>query len=290
MALTTPHSTLKGIYATMWTQTASQILPHASHHFWNSTTITWPQKIQTLKARWGRLWNKKLAYRWHMQYGTDPLPATNDLCPICRASPDGASHILAGCSQFKGHYISRHDKAVKLICKGISKGQLGGHTLVLDAGADTLPAGATKRMPTEMRPPHVAPRAWRKLRPDIALIHPSYLQPGAPPTPAHPIHLVEIGYCSDTNHHVKFISKNKQHATLRDLLKAQGYKVEVTVITLGTTGTIPKHAYQALNDLGMEHLDVLALLNKLNTHSVKYLGHIIAERRNRDHGLSADHG
>jgi hypothetical protein len=139
----------------MWLKTYPQILPQASNHFWATPTIPWSLKMQVHRARWGKLWNKKLAYRWKMPYATNPHPPTNDHCPICRKTQDGASHILAGCPAFLGHYISRHDAAVKAIWKSISRGLLGGFITVMDAGtAANLPKGAAKKLPTALCPPH----------------------------------------------------------------------------------------------------------------------------------------
>jgi len=224
----------------MWLKTFPQILPQVSNHFWTTPTIPWSLKMQVHRARWGKLWNKKLAYRWKMPYATNPHPPTNDHCPICRGTQDGASHILAGCPAFKAHYISRHDTAVKTIWKSISRGALGGYTTVLDAGtAANLPKGATKNLPTALCPPTMKTEEWSKLRPDIAMIHPAVLEEGPTASLSHPIQIVEVGYCSDTSHETKYAQKQAQHARLVTVLRTQGYKVDLTVITLGTTGTIP---------------------------------------------------
>jgi len=290
MLMHTAHSNIKGIYATNWLNVLPTLLP-VSHHFWSVTTIPWNLKLQTHKARWGRLWNKKLAYRWGKPYGTCPTPATSDMCPICRETQDGASHILAGCKAFKGHYIARHDKAVQLIGKGVSKGSLGGHKLVMDAGAEAkLPPGVSKQLPQQLRPPHLTPLQWTKYRPDLAIIPQQYLLPGAIPDGFHPIHLVEVGYCSDTRHETKAAHKREQHAALINLLKQQGYKVDLTTITLGTTGTIPTHTYSDLVDLGMDNTSVDRLLIKLHINSINYLGHIVKERRQRESKTPHDHG
>jgi len=282
LSLHAPLKYLTGTYATIWLQTFPQILPQVSNHFWATPTVPWSLKMQVHRARWGRLWNKKLAYRWKLPYATSTHPPTNDHCPICRTAQDGASHILAGCSAFLGHYISRHDAAVKIIWKSISQGLLGGYTAVMDAGTTAdLPNGVTKTMPSALCPPNIQPAEWAKFRPDIALIHPSILREGPEASLTHPIHLVEVGYCSDTNHEVKHTQKQAQHARLLTLLKDQGYKADLTIITLGTTSTIPISAFSNLESLGLDHHTVDTLLHRLHRLAVKHLGHILFERRRR---------
>ena len=241
--------------------------------------------MQVHRARWGRLWNNKLAYRWKMPYATNPQPPPNDHCPICRSgAQDGASHILAGCPAFLGHYISRDDAAVRAIWKSISSGLLGGYTTVLDAGsAANLPTGVTKTLPTALCPTTIQPSEWAKFRPDIALIHPSVLlQEGTSASHSYPIQLVEVGYCSDTCHTTKYVQKQAQHAHLLDVLRAQGYKVDLTVLTLGTTGTIPTITYSNLESLGLDSHAVDNLIRRLHTLAITHLGHIIFERRRRE--------
>ena len=93
---------------------------------------------------------------------------------------------------------------------------------------------------------------------------------------------MEVGYCSDTSHEVKYAQKQAQHARLVTVLRTQGYKVDLTVITLGTTGTIPTTTFQDLEGLGIDHDHVVTLLQKLHMIAVKSLGHIIFERRRRE--------
>ena len=128
------------------------------------------------------------------------------------------------------------------------------------------------------------------MRPDIAFVHPQYLQAGATPSPAHPIKLVEVGYCSDTKHDIKAAEKREQHKTLMTLLRNQGYKVELYTITLGTTGTLPATTPMDLSELGLDPDTIDTLLHKLHLHSIKHLGYIVAERRRRENLPQTDHG
>ena len=163
---------MKGVYSELWERQTPTLLP-VNHRFWNSATIPWWQKIQLHKARWGRLWNKKLAYRWKMPYAQDPHPPPDDTCPICHSHRDGASHILAECPAFKGAYINRHNEAVRKIYEAISKGDKGGLVVCMDAGPEAaLPQGLSSRPPMWLKPQHIPDSKWNKLRPDILLADP----------------------------------------------------------------------------------------------------------------------
>ena len=83
-------------------------------------------------------------------------------------------------------------------------------------------------------------------------------------------------------HTIKQTQKQAQHALLLSMLKAQGYKVILTVFTLGTTGTIPTSTFQDLEGLGLEYDAVAALIQKLHLLAITHCGHIIYERRRRE--------
>ena len=140
----------------------------------------------------------------------------------------------------------------------------------------------TKTLPPALCPPTTQPSEWAKFRPDIALIHPTVLQEGPNASLAYPIQLVEVGYCSDTSHTVKYAQKQAQHAHLLAVLRAQGYKVDLTVLTLGTTGTIPTTTPSDLEGLGIDSHEVSTLLHRLHLIAITHLGHIVFERRRRE--------
>ena len=157
---------------------------------------------------------------------------------------------------------------------------------MLDAGtAANLPKGVTKTLPPALCPPTMKSADWAKYRPDIALVHPNVLVDGPAASLTHPIQLVEVGYCSDTRHDVKHVQKQAQHARLLNVLRAQGYKVDLTVVTLGTTGTIPTATFQDLESLGLDYDAVVTLLQKLHLLAIQHFGHIIYERRRRENLL-----
>ena len=272
-----------GMYADIWDTQLQTLHKEASSQYWTSSTLTWPQKLNLLRARWGHLWNRKLAYRYRRPYAGSAGPAATDRCPLCKSDRDGASHMLAGCRHhdMRAAYIKRHDHAVKLIQKSISKGQLGGAYTVMDAGKATdLPDSVqSKRLPESLRPATIALEAWRKMRPDILII-PSLKTCEMPdPMTRYNITLVEVGYCSDTNHNVKLREKQQQHAELVAGLRLAGHTVTMHPLTLGTTGTIHQNLRAALHALGVEKEAQTKVTNKLHQHATASASGIIAMRR-----------
>jgi len=119
--------------------------------FFTSSNITFTEKKNTLKARYGVLWNKKIAYRHRTGYIEGQGIARDTHCPFGKDA-DAIGHILGSCthSEVKKVYISRHDKAVRLIMKEIQNGSLGNFFCTADVGTavamEELGAGS-KRLP-----------------------------------------------------------------------------------------------------------------------------------------------
>jgi hypothetical protein len=210
-----------------------------------------------------------------MSYANNPHPATSPNCPICHTCEDGAGHILAGCPHkiFKGLYIKRHDEAVRLIHKTVSKGAFGSHSMVMDAGkTEDLPRGVIgKKLPPWLRPSSISQADWKKMRPDLAILPVSRT--------SKEIWLLELGYCSDTNHLTKYISKHEQHIRLVDCLKQAGYKVHYSIITIGTTGTIPTTFLNSMTEFGLDRLQALKLADKIHAHTIVSFQAILQCRR-----------
>ena len=133
-----------------------------------------------------------------------------------------------------------------------------------------------KRFPDWLRPPHVPLTDWHKMRPDLAILP----DRDAPDKPADKtIWLLELGYCSDTNQATKFIDKQAQHAKLVGYLKGAGYNVHFEILTLGTTGTIPKSFLPTLRTLGVDSLKAIKLADKLHAHTIACFKTILQSRR-----------
>jgi hypothetical protein len=175
-------------------------------------------------------------------------------------------------------YIKRHDTAVKLIHKAISKGDLGSRRMIMDAGKEEdLPRGVLgKRLPAWLRPPTVPLLEWNKMRPDLAIL-PDTDSPTSRGDKV--IWILELGYCSDTNHATKFATKHTQHARLVECLKHAGYVVHYAIITLGTTGTIPTTFLNTMTTFGLDRLRSLKLADKVHTHTILSFQAILQCRR-----------
>ena len=148
----------------------------------------------------------------------------------------------------------------------------------MDAGRlEDLPRGVLgKRLPDWLRPPQVPPADWAKMRPDLAIL-PDRDTPDKPTDKK--IWLLELGYCSDTNQATKFNEKQDQHASLVNHLKELGCIVHYEIITLGTTGTIPKSVIPTLRTLGVDYVKAVKLADKLHAHTIMCFKSILQSRR-----------
>ena len=280
------YANTDGTYATIWKRALPQLHKPSSSRYWHDPNTTWSQRINILKLRWGKFWNKKLAHRYRMSYARDPHPAHDANCPICNKGMDGAGHILAGCqdNHMKGFYINRHNRAVCLIQKAISKAAQGNNYMVMDAGKqDELPETVSmQRMPDTLRPPHILQVDWHKFRPDLVMI--TGMLADEIPTHGMKLHMemVEVGYCSDTNHETKIQEKQEQHKQLLTILREAGHTVRYHPITLGTTGTIRVEALTTLQQLGLTLPHALKTMNKLHQNAISSATDIIRARRIRE--------
>jgi hypothetical protein len=77
----------KTIYVGAWKDIQPHTLPEASNAFFHSASVTFAEKKNTLKARFGVLWNKKIAYRNRTAYIEGQGIARNIQCPLCK-EPD----------------------------------------------------------------------------------------------------------------------------------------------------------------------------------------------------------
>ena len=283
----TGDASMDGVYAQAWKGTAPH-LHKSSAAMWSDQSITWPQLLNVLKGRWGHLWSMKLAHRYRTSYMHNKHIATNDNCPLCGLS-DGGGHMLGGCQHKICHsqYIKRHDEAVKIIQKAISSGALGGSFCIMDAGKkENLPPDvSSKRLPGWLSAPSLGTEAFEKCRPDILLIPGLSQQEVARQSHEelaagrYTIHIIEVGYCSDTKHAEKAREKDAQHKTLVDALLAAGHRVMNHVVTLGHCGTTLVNTQNLLRQLEITHEKSQQTLAALTRHAVHSAHNIILTRR-----------
>ena len=74
-------------YYSFW-QAIRFVLHPSSFACWQNSSLPFWAKANLLKARWGQLWNKNMAFRQMMRYCAGKGVATNGNCPLCR-SHDG---------------------------------------------------------------------------------------------------------------------------------------------------------------------------------------------------------
>jgi ribonuclease HI len=253
--------------------------PQSSNAFW--TKAPHGTRRLVLKARSGTLYNQKLALLYKR--------ATTDCCPLC-GQPDSVGHILGGCRHrtMKGHYISRHDKAVRMIHKALQKSSQGGFYSIVDAGpmADLLNDAANGKRIPEWVLPDIDPLTRKKMRPDILRI--KGLRVNATPEEVQAAHerkgelvmqIIEVGYAPDTRWRDTLAKKQAQHSQLKAALEMAGWTVEEHVVILGRAGTCYNHTLNTLQQLGMHKEAAVTLMTSLHMHSATKLREIVLARR-----------
>ena len=97
---------------------------------------------------------------------------------------------------------------------------------------------------------------------------------------AHPIDVIEVGYCADTRWKDTYDErKRNQHDGLIFALEAAGWPVRRYTIMLGSLGAVYKPSLRHLQELGLRHQDALALLTDLSIAAVTDAWKLIATRR-----------
>ena len=229
-----------GVYAGAWQQAYEApdgMLAGPSNAMWTAKGTSAALITLVLKARYGLLWNAKLARRYRMQYGVQRWgrpgsaarqgrqgPISDGMCPHC-GRPDSTGHILGGCrhARMQAMYIKRHNVAVQLVTRWLRKrSTAGGVYTIMDAckgAAAELEKHKVQgtRLP-EWLLPSIPPEQRARLRPDILRIlglpaNPSKsdLQLAAANKGKYTVQIVEVGYTTDTNWHETLKNKNRQH-------------------------------------------------------------------------------
>ncbi len=113
----------QGVYAQLWHTTTGRMDGPISNHMWQSTRVSHAARRMTLQARFGTLYNARIAMRMNRPYMLCNTAAGK--CPLC-GGDDSIGHMLGGCSHPTMHalYIARHDEAVRIIAKAMRKGNM----------------------------------------------------------------------------------------------------------------------------------------------------------------------
>jgi ribonuclease HI/exonuclease III len=286
-----------GIYAHAWRMALPTLHRPSSFSMWKNSHVTHRQRVLVMKARWGQMYNRKIAFRIGK--------VASDACPLC-GQPDSTGHLLGGCqhADVKAMAISRHDQAVKLIQKAIRLSPLGGFYTIMDAGAaKTLPDDVEgKRLPAWLFPDIEAtlpPAAQaseadrrKKLRPDILVVEGLQAQDTRRDETSvkehvrtnikkYRIHIFEVGYCSDINHAEKDADKAKQHDELVQLVRTAGFEVQYhKPISLGRCGSIPMSLYTLLRKtFHANSKRANEYCNKLSAHAAEWVDKMYTHRQ-----------
>jgi ribonuclease HI/exonuclease III len=285
-------------YTNAWRQQYDKLdSEHSSECMRKKHRTTLAARMTAFKAWWGLLWNNAAAKRCGR--------AVSAACPLCGCL-DSSGHILGGCQHrdMKSQYIKRHDEAVKLICKAIMNGSNGGCFITMDAGKqEDLPTDLAGRKIPKRLPEWLLPDCEdrERLRPDILLVEgltqADVAQGKYPTTPEArarssltKIHLLEIGYCSDTRHHEKCSDKQRQHQMLVNELRNRGWSVQYQPsqsISLGVAGSIRSDLIPCMRQLGVSHDDAAHLAERLHFHAVGTAHQIASLRRGLERHTTA---
>ena len=314
----------QGVYTRHWQDTYADpegALPAESNAMWEAAGIPPSTITQVLKARYGLVWNVKLARRYRTAYmrrkrrrhaGPADAPPTTDRCPHCDRD-DSTGHILGGCRhrRMQALYIARHDRAVRLILRWLQKhSRCGGCYTIMDAcRSEDLPRhGADgKRLPGWLLPSLPGEQRAR-LRPDILRVVGLPADPTSADIQAatrnkgqYEVQIIEVGYTSDTRWRERMAGKRSQHwgtgglseeerTCLADALRREGWRVaeEPCIILIGTCGTVYGSGLRALERLGVTTEGSRRLLRRLHLEAVTALRDIIAARRQLDSSRSVE--
>jgi hypothetical protein len=179
-------------------------------------------------------------------------------------------------------------------------GSLGDAYTIMDAtAAASLPDGVIgTRVPSWMLP-SVPSQDLALLRPDLLIIEGLSTTAAAalggrlqdPSVLAHiqsrcRIHLIELGYTSESLHSQSVHRKQDQHSQLLLALAHAGWTVvpgfhgsPYHVLMLGITGVIFRPFTDVLNLLGLRPDAITTLLRDLHVHSVRFVSSLVRLRR-----------
>ena len=235
---------------------------------------------QVLKARYGVLWNAKLAKRFNCSYpcAQKGAPSTGK-CPLC-GGDDSAGHILGECAHecMKPLYVARHDKAARILLRHVRRGAHGARYMLADVGSpDKLaPLGITDKS----IPPWILPENHSRVDALIADVPHTWCTTRRLP-PGTRVDVIELGYRGDHRRTEKRTEKTEQHACTLRSLRAAGYDVHYHIWDISNTGVMHHDLQQSASALGVA--DPTQLLREMHLHTVQALHAIVTERRRLEH-------
>jgi ribonuclease HI len=281
------------VYYTIWQDNDTLTNNEYSHEL---GTLTEAQAKTVLKYRTGTLWNRKLAARY------DRTGKTSDRCPLCGCH-DSGSHIAGGCmdKQMKRLTVARHNKLSTMILKAVQKGRMGNNLTIADVGKQKQKRMQLKGVRYTRVPRWMIPKTnnflRKKLRPDGLLMRLNVKRRGdkvdrrqIKEAKKHPVYIVEVKVCSDTNHEAKIKQATRQHEQLLlELYRNKWKRTELVTLTIGASGTITHKTVEGLKKLGIEdNCQRDRLCKQLHNTAIKYLHIMVVERRKREAAMGVD--
>ena len=133
--------------------------------------------------------------------------------------------------------------------------------------------------------PEIGDDLRNKLRPDILRISGLPCTTVRTPQSRHErqrlsIHILEIGFCSDTRWEEKLHKKRQQHTQLTHLLREAGWRVvEPHILLFGVGGTVFEQTLQSLRSFGVTREDAHKCLLKIHTRSALWVDKLVKLRR-----------
>ena len=101
------------------------------------------------------------------------------------------------------------------------------------------------------------------------------------------VHVVKVGFCKEVAYAQKY--KEKQHCTLLDLLKNDGYAdVQLHLLIFGSTGGMIRLTALHLKRLGVSHSTVDSLLQNMHWKALRRLELIVGMRRRLEHDSNTE--
>lgn len=295
-----PHTKM----TTRWEATTSISEPGVADLMWGSN-VSFPTLRNAIILGYNLLYTSATALRWGTPYmtrkdgshvpGYRPLFVTdNGHCPLC-PEMDGTNHVLGGCCNtlMSARFTARHNAAMMQIYKAFLQGSIGACYTVLDVTSQTdLPPGVSGNRLPEWILPSLKNKDRLRMRPDMLVVEGLYeneVQKMVRGSTFHRkkkrecvIHIIEVGYCSDSGHAQKLQDKHAQHSKLLTALRQEGWTVHdnrVSVILLGTVGTIFQPCSDILKSLKIPAHIVKLTLRTLSIHAVKTAHSIVLARR-----------
>ncbi|GIL62843.1 hypothetical protein Vafri_16905 [Volvox africanus] len=203
---------------------------------------------------------------------------------------DSGAHKLGGCTHptMKGMYINRHNQATRLIAECLHNGRHRGGLMIMDAGkTDNLPQYCHGTHIPGWMLPHLTKEEISCLRPDILFIPTLALWKtknrhyrGPQDKKQHVAYIIEVGYTGELQHTEK--QNMEQHAKLKEELTKAGWTVcynDAQIVTLGSTGTLPKSLTPMLCQLGVHPEQAIRTSQNIHQQTVDMAGTIIHTRR-----------